>query len=252
MKHIPKLSFCMTCKNRLHQIKKTLPKNLSDNKFFKEIIEFVLVDFGSQDGLKEWVLSSFVDELKEGYLAYYYTDELPSWHASVAKNTSHFFAAHDLLVNLDCDNYTGRFGGKFVIKNFIRYGTDMVSHQFSSDYGDGTYGRIGLSKAHFIRLGGYDESFEPMGFQDVDLISRAQSIGLKYKNIYNIQYTGSIINSKSEKIRYCNSELSYDQMNLLNWEKSYKNRQVGKYIANDGLFGIRKNVFNYLGKEMKV
>lgn len=251
MQHIPRLSFCITCKNRFYQIKETLPKNLIDNMIFKEVIEFVLVDFGSKDGLKEWVLSTFPHELEEGYLAYYYTDELPSWHASVAKNTSHFFASNDLLVNLDCDNYTGRFGGKFVIKNFMKYGVGIVTHQFSGEYGDGTYGRIGLSKLLFNRIGGYDESFQPMGFQDSDLIQRAKFIGLKYKNCYNSQYAYSMINSVAEKIKYCNSELSYDEMNLLNFKKSNENIQAGKFIANEGLFGIRKNVFNHLGKEMK-
>ena len=47
------LSFCITCKNRLHQISKTLPQNLKDNK--NKDIEFILVDFSSKDGLKEYV-----------------------------------------------------------------------------------------------------------------------------------------------------------------------------------------------------
>lgn len=248
---IPTLSFCITCKNRIHQIKETLPQNLADNVMHKSIVEFVLVDFGSTDGLREWVLSTFVNELNEGYLSYYYTDELPNWHASVAKNTAHLLASNNFLVNLDCDNYTGKFGGKFVIKNFMKYGVNTVYHQFSGDFGDGTFGRIGIEKHHFIHMGGYDESFGPMGFQDVDLIRRAGDIGLGYRNLYNAQYSRAIVNSKVEKMKHCKSDLTYDEMNLKNWKKSDENRQAGQFIANDGRFGIRKNVFNYQGKEIK-
>lgn len=42
--NIPKLSFCITCMNRLNQIKETLPQNLRDNILFNEKIEFIVVD----------------------------------------------------------------------------------------------------------------------------------------------------------------------------------------------------------------
>ena len=115
------LSFCITCKNRIHQIRQTLQKNLDDNRSHQDMIEFVLVDFGSTDGLKKWILSNFYQELSSGYLRYYYTDELPLWHASIAKNTAHSLARNNILVNLDCDNYTGRMGGNFVIQTFIKH-----------------------------------------------------------------------------------------------------------------------------------
>lgn len=108
---VPTLSFCITCKNRFHQISKTLRQNLDDNSLFSELVEFVLVDFGSTDGLRKWVICNFRDELESGYLKYYYTEELPFWHCSVAKDTSHLLASGEILVNLDCDNFTGPNGG---------------------------------------------------------------------------------------------------------------------------------------------
>lgn len=249
---IPKLSFCITCKNRFHQIRETLPKNLADNRLFKDFVEFVVVDFGSNDGLSEWVLNNFKTELNEGYLAYYYTDELPIWHASVAKNTTHLLSSYNLLMNLDCDNYTGENGGKFVIRNFMRYGMDIILHQFSGNFCDGTFGRIGLTKHHFIQLGGYDESFLPMGFQDFDLLLRAQDYGLMNRQVFNSNFSKALINTKDESIKNCNSDFSYDEMNHKNSITSRQNRNKGKLIANNGLWGIRKNVFNHLGKEIKL
>ena len=111
------LSFCITCKNRLHQIRQTLPQNLKDNQDAKDVIEFVLVDLGSTDGLHEWVKGTFADEMAAGYLKYYYTEELPLWHTSIAKNTAHIYANNLIVVNLDCDNFTGKDGGLFVIDN---------------------------------------------------------------------------------------------------------------------------------------
>ncbi|GHU87769.1 hypothetical protein FACS1894155_01340 [Bacteroidia bacterium] len=113
------------------------------------IVEFILVDFGSTDGLKEWIGENFKQELKSGYLKYYYTEKLSSWHASIAKNTAHFYADNDILVNLDCDNYTGYRGGKFVIQQFIQSKDfKIVLHQFNQ-YGDGSFGRIGVLRRFF-------------------------------------------------------------------------------------------------------
>ena len=39
---ILKISFCITCKNRLHQIRQTLLKNIEDNRRLQELVEFVL------------------------------------------------------------------------------------------------------------------------------------------------------------------------------------------------------------------
>lgn len=115
MIHPPAISFCITCKNRIHQIRQTLKQNLDDNRLHRDFVEFVLVDFGSKDGLRDWVFNNFSVELASGYLKYYYTENLPHWHASVAKNTAHLCASGDILVNLDCDNFTGLWGGVMVI-----------------------------------------------------------------------------------------------------------------------------------------
>ena len=107
------LSFCIACKNRLHQISQTLPQNLKDNRDTKDVIEFVLVDFGSTDGLQAWVKENFADEMEAGYLKYYYTEGVPVWHASIAKNTAHTLAENLIVVNLDCEYFTGKDEGLF-------------------------------------------------------------------------------------------------------------------------------------------
>ena len=53
-----------------------------------------------------------------------------------------------------------------MIDNMMKHGQDTaILHQFSKDCKDGLYGRIALSKSNFLKLGGYDENFEPTGWQ---------------------------------------------------------------------------------------
>ncbi len=240
---IPKLSFCITCKNRFHQIKETLSKNLEDNRMFQELIEFVLVDFGSTDGLKGWVSANFMEDIRSGYLKYYYTEELPNWHASIAKNTAHFLAQNDIVVNLDCDNFTGLNGGRFIIRQFLLNPGKIVIHQSSGDGYDGSYGRIATRRSQFIEIGGYDESFEPMTFQDDDLMYRLIANGAKYIAARDSRYNQAIRNTKEEGVIYANSQLSWREMLDLNRARSKDNIMKGKIIANNRIFGIRKNTY---------
>jgi hypothetical protein len=250
MLDIPKLSFCITCKNRFFQIKETLPKNLKDNILFKGIVEFVLVDFDSKDGLREWIVNNFKKELNEGYLKYYFTEELPYWHVSVAKNTAHLCASNEILVNLDCDNFTGWNGGKFVIRQFLKSRSDMVLHQWGGHYGDGTYGRISMLKKFFLKVGGYDESLEPMGYEDKDLFERLRAIGLKYRLLPNLLCSNAIRNTKELSIIYCDTRMDYYQMQSINEQRSIENIMNNKFVANGNSFGIRRNILDHNGRQM--
>jgi len=246
---IQTLSFCITCKNRFNQISKTLKKNLDDNRLFKDIIEFILVDFGSNDGLFEWIGNNFKEDLQSGYLKYYYTNELQYWHASIAKNTSHLLANNDILVNLDCDNYTGRYGGRYVIRQFYNCIFPIVMHQFSGNNMDGSYGRISVEREYFLKINGYDESFEPMAVQDEDLILRLHSYGLKYLSCKDGKYNQAIKNTKEEGLSQTNSSLTYMEMLKKNTEISEKNIGKGQIIANPDGWGIKNNLFDINEKE---
>ena len=244
----PLLSFCITCKNRFHQIRNTLSENLQDNALHSDRIEFVLVDFNSDDGLREWVIENFRTELTSGYLKYYYTEELPQWHACIAKNTAHACATGEILVNLDCDNFTGANGGNYVMKKFEQYGNYCVVHQFSGKYGDGSFGRIAVGSKYFGMIGGYDESFDPMGYQDADLMKRLIRFGLKYVSCTGALYNRAIPNTKEESIVQTNSPKTYDQMNESNQKKSMSNLSKDRLIANNRKYGIRNGLFDHHGQ----
>lgn len=166
-----RLSYCLTCLNRKEQLQQVLPVNLRDNDADRQDVEFVLVDFCT-DGVQEWIAKTFVRDLRDGYLRYFYCSDLPYWHASLAKNTSHRLACGDILVNLDCDNFTGYRNGRFLIRVFEQLGMDLLFHQRNPQRTEANWGRIALSRASFEALGGYDESLMPSGGQDYDLLAK--------------------------------------------------------------------------------
>ncbi len=184
-------------------------------------------------------------ELVSGYLKYYYTDELPQWHMSIAKNTAHWWASGNILVNLDCDNYIGSQGGAYVMKAIEQHGYRCVIHQFSGTYGDGSCGRIVVQSKYFDMIGGYDESFDPMGHDDLDLINRLVKTGLQYVSLSDNRFNVAIPNSKEG----INSK-SYSEMLRYNENISRRNLLEGRLIANAGKFGIRKNIFDHNGKHI--
>ncbi|GHT86555.1 hypothetical protein FACS18947_6480 [Bacteroidia bacterium] len=213
---------------------------------FQHLIEFVLVDFGSTDGLQDWVKNNFKADISTGYLKYYYTEGLPFWHASIAKNTAHLLANHKIIVNLDCDNYTGRNGGKFVIQQFVKQGNGIVFHQLAEML-DGSYGRISLGKDNFLKVGGYDETLEPMGYEDADLLLRLTKSGIQYLLNSDERYNRAIFNPKEEGIHYSNSTLTWQEMDSINKNKSRRNACSGKLIANVDKknWGIRADKYEF-------
>jgi len=235
---IPKLSFCISHKNRVEYLQQTLRQNLEDNRADQAKVEFVLVDFGSDEDLVPWLLTDFRADLHSGYLRFFQTHALVDWHACIAKNTVHYLAKGAILVNLDCDNFTGVRGGKYVIDAFEQATENLMWWQYSKKKLDGTFGRIGMTRDIFHQLGGYDESFLPMGYQDGDLKDRALALGLKLAHDRNPLYNQAIKNEK-----FTPANMTWKAMNEHNERLSRDNIKAGKWVANAGTFGIRKDVY---------
>jgi hypothetical protein len=189
-----------------------------------------------------------MEDIRSGYLKYYYTEALPFWHASVAKNTSHLLANNEITVNLDCDNYTGNFGGRFLIRQFIKYPVNCLIHQFGGLPYDGSFGRIGVRKKHFIEIGGYDENFEPMLYQDEDLMNRLRATGFIYIPVPDSRYNRAIRNTKEEGIVFTKSKLEWYEMYRVNKNRSEENIKNGNFVANCGNWGIKDNIYDIYGK----
>ncbi|SMD32979.1 hypothetical protein SAMN04488029_1340 [Reichenbachiella faecimaris] len=213
----------------------TLRQNLNDNLTDRKFIEFILMDFDKGDHVKNWIIKEFGEFLSDGYLKYFHCPSLDQWNASIAKNTSHKMASGAVLVNLDCDNYTGLQGGSFVLDQFRKAEENIVLWQFSKIKQDGSFGRISITRDLFKILGGYDESFLPMGYQDDDLMARAKARGALLIHRRNPEYNRAIPNEK-----YLPAAMTYKEMKMANKALSKKNVRLGMLIANSGQFGLNE------------
>lgn len=167
----PTVALCISTKNRLWQLRRALPLNILHSWPFRGWAKIHVVDFGSVDNTLQFILTRCRAAIDAGLLRVYSTDQLPWWHASVAKNTSHMVAKEDILVNLDGDNL---IGPRFLQDIRQRFGEGCTCLQYED--GDGTCGRIACWRSDFLRIRGYDEDCFPMGAQDTDLAKRLQCL----------------------------------------------------------------------------
>jgi glycosyltransferase involved in cell wall biosynthesis len=101
-----RVSLCTVCKNRAHHYKKTILKNIHDN-IHDSNVEFILLDYNSQDDLEEWVRDNLQDYIEMGVVTYYKTFDPLYFQRSHSRNMVFRLAKGDLICNIDADNYTG-------------------------------------------------------------------------------------------------------------------------------------------------
>jgi predicted glycosyltransferase involved in capsule biosynthesis len=191
-----KISFCITCMNRLYHLKDTLKKNIEDNYLPKEV-EFVLLDYNSSDHLEKWVKDEMSDHINSGILVYYRTTTPIYYHRSHSRNIAFRLSEGNILCNLDADNYLGEGFAVEMISEFsqnpeIFYTSDLSSNDI--------FGRVLMLRENFYAVRGYNEFLEGYGFEDVDLYTRLSKKGLKQMVFFNPQYYNVIKHSKMDRI----------------------------------------------------
>lgn len=188
----PKISYCITCKGRAHHVQQTLPHNLALLKHDRNV-EFVLLDYESNDGLGEWVQEHFKDELASGRLRYARYEPAPHFKMAHAKNMAHRVATGDILCNLDGDNFLAEGYTEWMRDKMTRHPHACVTslpvnaaeflmtrvgpRLMGKDVLLG--GRVALWREDFYKLGGYDERYTGWSPDDVDMSMRAKEMGIK-------------------------------------------------------------------------
>lgn len=248
-----KISFCTTSKNRLHHLSKTLPKNLTDNEPFSDL-EFVVLNYNSDDKLDDWVHDNFAHQVEAGRLAYYemieeYPGQYQYFNIAHAKNVSHRLALGDIVVNVDADNFTGEGFADWV--NLLPWELDIIAVPMYIDVvregiisnPRGVGGRICMSRFDFLKLGGYDETLgETWGMDDTDLVQRVTNAGLTHVEIPG-RYLDAITHDDEERIANQPSSTNIDDRTTPQGLYALLWRHRGKRV-NQGRFGcgmVRKN-----------
>ena len=158
-----KITFCITCKGRAHHVRKTLPKNITDNADYKNA-NFIIVNYNTQDTLMEELKANHANDIKSGKVVVYSVKGVTTFKMAHAKNIAHRLAIEggaDILVNLDADNLTGPGFASYINEQFnINPNIFMWARMIPGVLPRGISGRIVVSKEAYLNVGGYDEQFE--------------------------------------------------------------------------------------------
>lgn len=222
---------CITCMGRLHHLKRTLKRNIVWNHDYPRL-EFVLLDYNSQDGLEDWVRDKMQRHLEGGLLVYYKEREAKHFIPSHAKNVCHRLASGEIVCNLDADNLTGA-GFAAHLNDLFGTESGLVTRP-GHITPEGLCGRIAIRRTDFDSLGGYNEEFDHgWGPEDNDLVLRARALGFElraYSQIYNIR---PLAHSYAERCRMTRIDRIGESANRIQ-ELSTANLQAGKFVANEG------------------
>lgn len=210
-----KVAFCITVKDRLQHVKETLPKNLASN--CADCV-YILLDYGSTDGLKEYLRAFHSIDIAFGKLVVYEVYTSGPFRMAHAKNMAHrcgILEGADILVNMDADNFTGIDFASYLEDNVDRgsfmwarmiqrcgidgcilprghresYHSDCEADLFVR-YAEnerprrrGISGRIAVTAESFLKVGGYDERYAKWGPDDKDFNARLIRLGLRPREI---------------------------------------------------------------------
>lgn len=242
-----KISFCTTCKGRLHHLKRTLPVNLERNAAYPNS-EFVILDYNSQDGLCDWIKDNFQDEIDSGKLTYARNPEPVHFHMAHAKNMAHRLASGDILVNLDADNYLGQDFAFYINSVFSEFDSVFLhSPKGHKRVVGGCGGRIAVRRQDFMQAGGYDERFSGWSHDDKNFIQRLKAMGLS-SHLIDISYLNRIRHKKNERLENLRAS-DRRQGGMPNYIKAYD--EVGApavydtVISNNGEIGCGRVFVNF-------
>jgi hypothetical protein len=190
--------------NRLHQLKETLIRNIEDNKAYQNL-EFLVLDYNSQDGMETWAKENLSAYIKSGIVTYFKTIGPKTWSPSHSKNMAFKLATGDIVCNIWADYFTGENFAEFVNNTFQSESNIVMTpidfHKTRMDFhppGD-VLGRVCVRKSDFFRVNGFDERMDKHGFEDYDFVNRLELLNVKRVLIDNFTYLGFIPHADTER-----------------------------------------------------
>lgn len=184
------VSYCITCHNRLWQLRLTLPANLQHTQ---SDVSITLLDYHSTDGLKEYI-SKYEKYIADNRLNYYkLVTPCSRFDMSYAKNVVHLLAKGKVLFNLDADNFIG-----ITVSELRKLRTNQILlPKLVTGTATGRCGRIGYHKSTFIQLRGYEESIKGLSGDDTEFLRRTNELDLIYSDDLSIP----IPNPQADKLK---------------------------------------------------
>jgi predicted glycosyltransferase involved in capsule biosynthesis len=143
---------------RLFHLKQTFLRNVEHSLSYDDV-EFVLLDYNSNDGLEDWVKENLQQHLDSGRVKFFQTKEPKYWVAAHAKNIAHKVATGDILCNLDSDVLIPKGFCEYLNHLFLNNEKIVIAFESKDPYGnDGCCGIVAAKREDFYSVNGYDES----------------------------------------------------------------------------------------------
>ena len=243
------VSFCTVCMNRLPHLRRTLVKNIEQNKALGNV-EFVLLDYNSGDGLENWVESNLMEYIQQGILKYYKTYEPIAFKLSHSKNMSLRLAKGNILCMVDADNFAGDGYAEWVASVYEAKGTNTIITTLRREdipYRD-QGGKLCFSRELLHSINGFDESLVGYGVEDVDLVRRAEQAGGKRYFLDHERFLYFIGHSMEERLKHHAISHLLKDIYLLN-SKGVKERMVLLLLFKDNTFTEVTFNFDHVKKD---
>ena len=164
----PHISYCIPVMTRGGDLRATLDFNLRENRVFGRHVEFVVMFFDDHWQTHDWVRSNFADDLERGYLRVV-ASALPYWHFGRAKTAFRHEFRGKVYSSLDADNFVTRAQTLQLLGVLATEPGPFVFHHFSGVWGDGSSGRVSVSRDLYLSVG-YDASLLPRQYDELDMI----------------------------------------------------------------------------------
>jgi len=242
----PILSFCTVAMNRLHHVRQTLSLNIKQNN--SDLIQFILLDYGSTDGLEEYIQETFIREIRSGKLIYYKHKNAEYFQRSHSRNMAFRLADGEILCNLDADNYAGAEFGNYLINLFSGEKNICLTGIHNKNRIADASGKLCLRKKDFLNVAGFDESFDGYGFEDYDIINRLQLSDVKVFSLNRPDFLQIIPHDNSE--RYVNEKTFANLFSVYIRHINFSSTEM-LFLFNDNCFkqGIITNRYTLYTRE---
>src|SRR6185295_3552603 len=150
----PALCLFTVVMNRLHHLEQTLPVNLEANRDPATVI-FIL-DYSSDDGLQQYLLDQFGQELRSGRLQYHRYAYAKYFSHAHSRNLAVQQIRADYVCNVDADNFTGENFDRYLLDTFAHHPNAVISALSNPEKLFGAFGRMAVARSTFLEVGGYD------------------------------------------------------------------------------------------------
>lgn len=208
------ISYCLPVMNRLPNLKGTLPFTIAAANMSPPV-EIVIADYGSTDGLKDYIDSIPKEDLAPGnFITYFRYDGNPKFHLSHARNIANLQSHGDYLAQAGVEMKVTDTWFKNV-REVIGDGTAKFLTRMRNKRGvyHPTYcPQIAIiERSEFIKAGGFDEQFYLYCYEDRDLAARLIRRGVKptFVRLYFSEYETDITATDEKKYKNYGAKLPY-------------------------------------------